>query len=217
MVSKVLFASMIAGAAMLYQVNQETDSSLMRPIKVIRHNSDLESKLTEFKSILGADYDGYKGHLYRVLTYTQHFRNNDETYLPLIAIALVYHDIGLWTDAELAYLEPSIAQGHKDTIVQAYSPEEQRLFDDIIFWHHKITDFHGPHEDIVNAVRKADWIDANMGMISKGMPREHIAKVMLEIPTDGFHQTLGEFVTYRVHGWNIPKAAWRLVTGIIKF
>jgi hypothetical protein len=38
-----------------------------------------------------------------------HFLENAEEYERIVEAAFVYHDIGLWTDRELAYLEPSEA------------------------------------------------------------------------------------------------------------
>jgi hypothetical protein len=36
-------------------------------------------------------------------------------YLPAIEFALVYHDIALWTDNALAYLEPSVGKSKSPT------------------------------------------------------------------------------------------------------
>lgn len=56
----------------------------------------------------------------------------------------------------------------------------------------------------MNAVRKADWIDASQGVVTKGMPRAHIRKVSEQISNSGFHKTLLEFGP-KLHGWNVVK------------
>jgi len=49
--------------------------------------------------LIGSDYAGYRGHVYRVLSYSLHYlgSNIDPTSRNLLELALVYHDIGLWT------------------------------------------------------------------------------------------------------------------------
>lgn len=187
---------------------------LLQDIKIYQKLPTVESNLQKFKSVIGKDYKGYEGHIYRVLSYSIHFLGGDEKYLDVIASALVFHDIGLWTDGTLAYLEPSCSQA-SNYYGNAFSSEENELIQNIIYWHHKITPFHGNHSDVVNAVIKADMIDASVGIITKGMPRAHIEKVTKTIPNAGFHQTLAEFGP-RLHGWNI----YRIVTdlsSILKF
>jgi hypothetical protein len=180
----------------------------LRDIKVFHRVPEVETNLRKFKKMIGKDYKGYEGHIYRVLSYSIHFLGGDEKYLPVIASALVFHDIGLWTDRTLAYLEPSCKQA-ANYYDKEFSPEASELVKNIIYWHHKMTPFHGEHEDIVNAVIKADMIDASAGLITKGMPRIHIDKVTKAIPNAGFHKTLAEFGP-RLHGWNI----YRIVTDL---
>ena len=111
--------------------------------------------------------------------------------MPVIEDALVFHDIGLWTDKQLLYLEPSSFRA-KEALQSEYSKEELILLHNIIFWHHKVTDFEGEHADIVNVVRKADWIDATMGLVNFGMPNSHMKEVNAALSESGFHRTLVE-------------------------
>ena len=74
-----------------------------------------------------------------------------------------------------------------------------------------MTPFEGPHADVVNAVRRADWLDATMGLVNHGMPGAHMAKVMAQIPNAGFHRTLVEFAP-RLHGWDLVTAYSDLFT-----
>merc|ERR1712000_44195 len=89
-------------------------------LTLITSSPGVEEELEKYEDLIGEDYYGYRGHIYRVLSYSMYFLNGDETYRTVIEKALVYH--------------------------------------------HKITPFEGPHADIVNAVRKADWIDATQGL-----------------------------------------------------
>lgn len=121
--------------------------------------------------------------------------------LPVIGAALVYHDLGLWTDHVLSYLEPSWDRAEKK-YRGTFSEEQLVLLHDIIDAHHKITPFEGPNAVVVNAVRKADWIDASQGLISKSMPRHHIHAVLQHIPNAGFHDALLQFGP-KLYGWNV--------------
>lgn len=168
-------------------------------IQVIRDSEHVEALLAKYRDVIGDDFDGYRNHIYRVLSYTMHFLGGDETWREIIETALVYHDLGLWTDRELAYLEPSIAQSKGVS-----SAENERLIHDIILYHHKITAFKGPNERVVNAVRKADWIDATNGLMGKGMPRTHIRKVKAAIPAAGFYKTL-QRLGPELTNWNLFK------------
>eukprot|EP01006_Ploeotia_vitrea_P055791 TRINITY_DN68032_c0_g1_i1.p1 TRINITY_DN68032_c0_g1~~TRINITY_DN68032_c0_g1_i1.p1 ORF type:complete len:214 (+),score=31.46 TRINITY_DN68032_c0_g1_i1:38-679(+) len=202
MISCGLFlAGLFALVAALFFI--PSSSNLSEDITVINHSYILDKHLTKYQDVIGKDYEGYKGHLYRVLSYTMHYLGGDNKYRNIIEVALVYHDLGLWTDHTMAYLEPSTALAQKE-MAGEYSAEELQLLDNLIMYHHKITPWHGPHEDVVNAFRKADWIDATMGVVAHGMPKAAIAKVTNAIAEAGFHQTLLDFGP-KLYGWNIYK------------
>jgi hypothetical protein len=189
----VLFVGFFA-----YAILTKLDKTLSGPIVVVDSHQDIESLLNPYKPLLGEDFDGYRGHLYRVFSYANHILKGDRSHDKAIATALVFHDIGLWTDNTLAYLEPSWRRA-QEKIAADFSQEEQQLVHDIILWHHKITAFDGPHADVVNAVRRADWIDATQGYSRQGMPGTHIDLVSSQIPPQGFYDTLKNFGP-KLHG-----------------
>jgi hypothetical protein len=158
-------------------------------IAIIDHDETVERELAPLRATIGADFEGYRGHVYRVLTYAMHFLGGEARWRETVAFALAYHDVGLWTDRELAYLEPSEAQA--EAARQARAPHlDGCLVCNLIHWHHKVTPFHGPNAEIVNAVRKADWVDASAGRVTKGLSRRGIIDVMTAIPPRGFYETL---------------------------
>lgn len=184
-----------------------------REIEVIKSSDVIEGLLAEFKEVVGEDYDGYRGHLYRVLSYTNYYLKGVTSYRKVIETALVYHDIGLWTDGELSYLEPSTDRAVK-RFGNEFTEEETTLMINIIMQHHKFLPFSGPHEDIVNAVRKADWIDASHGILKKGISETNVRKVESSIPNAGFHKTLANFGP-KLHGANAFKIVWE-ISGIFR-
>jgi hypothetical protein len=196
--------------ATLYFQFKEDPLLKVDEIKIVSHSDAVEHHLSQYRETIGSDYNGYRNHIYRVLTYSMHFLHRDETNMDVIASALVYHDIGLWTSGTLAYLEPG-SELAKSKCAQTYTAEQLVLQDNIINNHHKIWPFHGENERIVEAVRKADWIDASNGILNKGMPRSHIAAVKQALPAEGFYNTLMEFGP-RLHGNDVVK----IVTQISK-
>ncbi|MDK9739448.1 phosphohydrolase [Vibrio sp. D404a] len=149
----------------------------------------VESLLERYKVLIGDDFLGYRNHVYRTITYAMHFLNYDKQFEKLVETAFVYHDIGLWTDHELAYLEPSEEVALNDNKKENWGLDPDAL-KGAIHWHHKITPYKGPHERLIEACRKADWVDASKGMVKKGLSKAMISEVELAFPNHGFHDTL---------------------------
>jgi hypothetical protein len=177
-------------------------------IEIITRSDRVEALLEPYRDAIGHDYDGYRGHIYRVLSYAMHFLGGNGA-RGVVETALVYHDLGLWSDKELAYLEPSIERAQHDNETRSWGYDPQ-LLHDIIYWHHKITPVRGPNADIVNAVRKADWIDATQGLLRMGMPKRCIEKVTDAIPAAGFYDTLKRI------GPELTGSALGTVAGLLK-
>ena len=187
----------------------------MPDIQVIRHSERVEALFEPYKDILGEDYAGYRNHVYRAITYAMHFLDGAKEHRALVETAFVYHDIGLWTDKACAYLEPSEELALRDNLRHDWGldPEALRA---AIHWHHKITPYRGPHATaVVEACRKADWIDANMGMVRKGLRRAQIRKVEAALPNEGFHKSLLRLA--RDNGGSLLRGLLRVVRGIIKW
>lgn len=196
--------------ATLYYQFKESSVLKEKPIRIIRHSGVVEQHLSRYRQLIGNDFDGYRNHIYRVMTYANHFLHDDESQADVVGTALVYHDIGLWTAGTLAYLEPGVEVANKECAL-IYTPEQLELLSKIIVNHHKLWPFKGgKNARIVEAVRKADWIDATNGIFNKGMPRSHIAEVKSAIPAAGFYQTLADFGP-RLHGSNVYKILSEIV------
>jgi hypothetical protein len=181
-----------------------------RKINIIKSSPNLDRLLNNYKELINDDFQGYKNHIYRVLTYSLHYLDADKTqdgkvlkYLPVIEAALVYHDIGLWTDRRLSYLELSSSRA-KMEFENSWSVDKLELLHNIIYYHHKITPFTGTNEKIVNAVRKSDWIDASLGIVNHGMSSAHIRSVNAALSDSGFHYTLAT-IGHRYYGNNFVR------------
>jgi HD domain len=148
-------------------------------------NETIELLMHQFKPVLGADYDKYKNHVYRVFLnclLMDNEKQNEEKY----AIATVFHDIGIWTNSTFDYLDYSVEQ------VKIYLTEKdkQDWTDEIIqmiYWHHKMSKYEGAHEKIVETFRKADWIDLSLGLLTYGFDKRIIKANRSKFPNLGFH------------------------------
>lgn len=154
-------------------------------IEIIRHSAAVEAMFEPLRPVIGRDFDSYRGHVYRVLSYALHILGPGTPHRGLVEAALVHHDVGLWTDGALAYLEPSIARALAANAEGGWG-HDPALLRDAILWHHKLLPFRGPQAEVVNAVRRADWIEASDARFRMGLAREQIAAVRAAIPDHGF-------------------------------
>ncbi|SEI44818.1 hypothetical protein SAMN04487995_0813 [Dyadobacter koreensis] len=145
----------------------------------------VDDLLKPFETVIGKDYKRYRNHVYRV------FRNcllideqaiNQEKY----AIAAVFHDIGIWTNHTIDYLDPSIQQAE----IFLKNSGRQDLLEEVslmISWHHKISPYRGKHQSVVENFRKSDWIDVSLGLLTFGFDKKIITQNRKRIPNLGFH------------------------------
>lgn len=123
-----------------------------------------------------AGWDGYKAHVYRVINLARAFAPDGEHRDDKLAIAVAFHDLAAFDT--LDYLVPSIeAQDRwlEETGLEEWS-DELAL---IIAEHHRLTRYrpNRPHAPLVEAVRRADLIDASQGLIRFGLPAAHVKEV----------------------------------------
>lgn len=174
----------------------------------------VDELLGRYETLIGGDLPGYRNHVYRAITYAMHFLGNADEHERLVETVFVYHDIGLWTDRELAYLEPSEAVAIADNEKYGLGLDPD-LLSAAIHWHHKIFPYTGPHRAIIEACRKADWIDASKGMLRKGMSRTAIREVEAAFPNLGFHDTLLRLA--KDYGGSTLVGGIKVTLGIVKW
>jgi hypothetical protein len=184
----------------------------MASTTIASHRPRIERLLSVYREAIGCDYNGYRNHVYRTVTYALHFLNDREQ--PLVETAMVYHDLGLWTDRQLAYLEPSEALALRDNEKYGWGLDPEALRG-VIHWHHKIFRYTGPHAEVIEACRKADWVDATQGWLRKGLTRSFIAGVETEFPNCGFHTSLMRLA--KDYGGSSLVGGCKVMRGILKW
>jgi hypothetical protein len=186
----------------------------MSGITIKRELPFVEELLTRYEKQIGKDYAGYRNHVYRTITYAMHFLGNADEHERLVQAAFVYHDIALWTDRELAYLEPSEAVAIADNVKLGLGLDPE-LLRGAIHWHHKILPYKGPNREVIEACRKADWIDASKGVLRKGLCRADIQRVEAAFPNFGFHDTLLRLA--KDYGGSVFVGGVKVILGIVKW
>ena len=151
--------------------------------------STVEEVLDDHTSALGHDLIAYRNHVYRVVNLCLAILGDSHVELEKIAVAAVFHDLGIWTNNTFDYIAPSVtiareylaARGKAD-----WTPEIEAIIVD----HHKITPSHVHPQSLVESFRRADWIDVTRGLRRFGLPRTFIAAVAAKWPSAGFHRRL---------------------------
>jgi len=149
---------------------------------------------------IGRDFTAYRNHVYRVLNICVEMSDAHAESVDKIAIAAVFHDLGIWTDRTFDYLGPSVRLAH-EYLVEAgkagWSPEVSAMILD----HHKVTPHRGAPGPLVEPFRRADWIDVTRGIRRFGVPRRTLAPIFAAWPSAGFHWRLVEltFERFRSH------------------
>jgi hypothetical protein len=137
---------------------------------------------------MGRDFVGYRNHVYRVLNLCVEIVG-DRGELEKIAIAAVFHDLGIWTDKTFDYITASAAiareyltsSGHLDWIAEV---------EGMIGNHHKITPSTAASSRLVETFRRADWIDVTRGVRRFGVPPALVRSLFEKWPSAGFHTHL---------------------------
>lgn len=158
------------------------------PIEALFLNTELaDSILQEYRHALGHDFETYRNHVIRVLAFYQGLRR-EQPLDEAVAIAAVFHDLGIWTAGSLDYLEPSV-QLAKDYLGKNNRSPNIPLVQCIILSHHRLRSVVG-EDPRIEAFRQADGIDVSAGLLSYGLARSHIRAIQKAYPHAGFHRWL---------------------------
>ena len=172
--------------------------------------STVEDVLDVHASELGHDLIGYRNHVYRVANLCLAIVGESPVELEKIAVAAVFHDLGIWTNHTFDYITPSV------TLAREYL-ETRGMADWItdieamIVNHHKITPARANPQSLVESFRRADWIDVTRGLRRFGLPRTFVDAVAATWPSAGFHRRLVELTIDRwwKHPLNpLPMVKW---------
>ena len=156
----------------------------------------VEQVLDTHASALGRDLVAYRNHVYRIANLCLAIVGDRPVELEKVAIAAVFHDLGIWTNHTFDYIAPSIALAREHLTSRGMAdwiPEIEAMIAD----HHKITSARPDPHALIESFRRADWIDVTRGLRRFGLPRTFIASVVATWPSAGFHRRLVQLAIER--------------------
>lgn len=145
----------------------------------------LDNLLAPYRERLGRRCAAYHNHCRRVLRICR-MQDPDPENGMKYAVAVAFHDLGIWTAGTFDYLAPSkdLAESYLRDSGRESWIEEIGL---MIEYHHKRSPYKGPHAHTVEVFRKADWVDLFLGWKRFGMERKVLRRIRKESPNRGFH------------------------------
>lgn len=153
---------------------------------IITQHQQLDQILADWQPQLGKDFIAYRNHCYRVLNFYSALVEKSPDHLNKAAIAVAFHDLGIWSHGTMDYLPPSAE------LARAYlvTEDKEDWLEDVVAMindHHKLT----PTANVLaNAFRKADWLDVALGLLKVGVDRALVKIVQDTFPDAGFHAML---------------------------
>lgn len=166
------------------------------PDALLTHIPTIDKVLDGYASALGKDFVAYRNHVYRLLNGCVAIVGGRGE-LEKMAVAAVFHDLGIWTSGTFDYIAPSIALAREYLLAHGqdgWTGEIERMIAD----HHKITPSTASPGSLAEPFRRADWIDVTRGLRRFGLRRRFVARLFAVWPSAGFHWrlvtlTLGRF------------------------
>lgn len=152
----------------------------------------VEQILTPWQERIGADYQGYKNHVYRMLHCCFALAPCSDEDRQKLIIAACHHDIGIWSDHTVDYLPPSIREAMQYLKMHELTQWEEEI-SLLIDFHHKIRAIRGPIAaayPLLEIFRRADLADFSLGLILGGVPSPFMKRLKQEFPNAGFHKML---------------------------
>ncbi|EKF74015.1 hypothetical protein A11A3_10931 [Alcanivorax hongdengensis A-11-3] len=163
----------------------------------------VDALFDEHAERFGKQQSAYRNHVYRVINLVLAQRPINDQELEQLQIAAFFHDAGIWLAGTFDYLEPSAR------LADHYLEEHQRLdwqerIRAMIFNHHKLSAYARGADDLVEAFRRADWIDVSLGLLRFGVPMARIRTIKHKFPNTGFHLLLA-----KLSGQQLLSQPWR--------
>jgi hypothetical protein len=156
-------------------------------MNLLDHHPLVEEILQSHQHVCSGDlsgYQGYRGHVYRMLNFCQALSQQAEDSLDKFAVAAAFHDLHVFESFD--YLVPSAASAAQYLQARGkahWLPEVAAM----IASHHKLTGYKGEFAALVEPFRQADWIEMTFGVFRYGLPRDFVREVRRTFPIRSFY------------------------------
>lgn len=198
--ASAILAAFAFFSGIIYQNNpvlfgRPKNESVFYDHTIYEYHPYLDDELFPLASVIDKDFGAYRDHCLRVLTFTKHFLTESaEEELPdameLAATAIAYLKIGLWTGNSLNVVASSKSKLER-SLAGSVSRDKMRILTEIILQQYELNDYKGlkndAANDLINAVRKASWTDATMGLLRFDLPLSLLESTYDERQGAGFH------------------------------
>lgn len=161
----------------------------------------LDEILDDHAQALGRDYHPYRNHAYRVANFYWCLLPGTVQDLYVLAVAVAFHDLGIWTAGTFDYLAPSEAMA-RHYLLARDRPELVPGVLAMIGEHHRISVVAHDRDPRIEAFRCADWIDVSLGLRRFQLPADDFRRIVGRFPRLGFHLRLVQFALR--HGLRHP-------------
>jgi hypothetical protein len=150
-------------------------------VDIVTESGLIDDILGPHEKGLGVGYNGYRNHCFRMLNIGRYLVPDEPHRDDRFAIMAAFHDLPFFLDGNLDYLGTA-SDWARDYLAAMGRPEwepEMRLMIDN---HHKVRPYTGPSAPMVDAMRKADWIDVTFTKVRFGIPRSFIRDLRATFP-----------------------------------
>ena len=171
-------------------MNIEKYPQLLDRVEFRRCCELIDEILQDYRAVINQSYQGYLNHCKRVAACCLMLSKDDskET-LRKIAIAVAFHDIGIWTAHTIDYIKPSVEEMRQYLVSNELLMWEKEITL-MITEHHKITKAECSEYQLVEKFRRADYADFTLGLVRSNIPLSELHKLTREFPNNGFHKNL---------------------------
>jgi hypothetical protein len=149
----------------------------------------VEEIIGSHKEHMGDQFLPSKNHVYRVLNFCFMFHEPSSEEVEKLAIAAAFHDLGIWPGDQFDYLAPSIELGRK-YLLRTKRDEWVKEVSLMIEFHHRFRRCPKEFPQLVEVLRRGDWVDATKGFRRFGLKKTEIRRVQDTIENLGFHDNL---------------------------
>lgn len=126
-------------------------------------------------------FNGYRNHALRMVNIGRYLVPDEPARDDRLAIMAAFHDLPFFLDGNLDYLGTA-SDWARDYLVGIGRPEWEPEVRLMICNHHKVRSYKGPSAPMVEAMRKADWIDVSFTGLRFGIPRSFIREMSEALP-----------------------------------
>jgi hypothetical protein len=156
---------------------------------IVTESKVIDDIMEPHQEALGLWYQGARNHAFRMLNFGRAFVPEEAHRDDRLAIMGAFHDLPVFLDGNFEYLGRA-ADWARDYLIgmgRADWEPEMRL---MIMNHHKVRSYQGPSQAMVEAMRRADWIDVTFTKKRFGLDREFVRDVRVAFPINEAYKGL---------------------------